>query len=69
MNLSPTPKRQARESVVPMINVVFLLNDLEENEPLMIRADKGVDATQIAGLLPKLAAQGVRQVKLISVVR
>lgn len=123
MEIIPRTKRQTRESVVPMINVVFLLlifflmtaqivppepfdvtppnsnsetpaegrlilfisatgtlalgdlrgdnvfgglGDLAENEPLMIRADHAVDAKQIAKLLPKLAAIGVRHIKLIS---
>jgi len=45
------------------------LGDLGENEPLMIRADKALEAREIAALLPRLAAQGVRRVKLVSVVR
>lgn len=126
MDLPHTPRRPARESVVPMINVVFLLlifflmtaqiappepfevtppdsraespaegrrilfisadgelalgalrgeavfaglGYLGEAEPLMIRADKAVDAAQIAALLPRLAAQGVRRIKLVSVAR
>ena len=126
MNLGSPRKRPVRESVVPMINVVFLLlifflmtaqitppepfevnppessvetpadgqdilyisaqgvlalGDLRgeavldglpvlgEAEALMIRADRAVEAEQIAGLLPKLAARGVRRIKLVSVVR
>ncbi|MEZ5713831.1 MAG: biopolymer transporter ExbD [Paracoccaceae bacterium] len=126
MDLGQPRKRPARESVVPMINVVFLLlifflitaqitppepfevnppessakapadgnsilyisaggelaiGDLRgeavldglpvlgETEALMIRADKAVEAGQIAVLLPKLAARGVRRIKLVSVVR
>ena len=126
MNLGSPRKRPVRESVVPMINVVFLLlifflmtaqitppepfevnppessaevpadgqdilyisaegvlalGDLRgeavldglpvlgEAEALMIRADRAVEAGQIAGLLPKLAARGVRRIKLVSVVR
>lgn len=123
----PRPERKpARESVVPMINVVFLLlifflmtaqiappepfevqppkssteapaegrltlyigaggemalgerrgedifeglGELGEGEALMIRADRGVEAAQIAALLPRLAATGVTRVKLISAVR
>lgn len=123
MDLGQTRRKPARESVVPMINVVFLLlifflmsaqiappepfdvtpphssaegraegqrilhvaasgemalddlrgedvftglDELGGNEPLMIRADKGVDAAQIAALLPELAARGVQRVKLVS---
>ncbi len=123
MDLSPLAKRETRESVVPMINVVFLLlifflmtaqiappepfevtppqsgaeapaegkrilyisasgelamderrgdavfeglSDLGENEPLMVRADQALKASEIAKLLPKLASYGVRQVKLVS---
>ncbi|WP_243612760.1 ExbD/TolR family protein [Shimia aestuarii] len=123
MILDRPAKRPMRESIVPMINVVFLLlifflmtaqitppdpfditppestaetpaegqhilyisadgnlvyGDLKdddvfagfarlgENEPLLIRADKAVDASRIASLLPRLAAAGVRNVKLIS---
>ncbi|WP_372612816.1 ExbD/TolR family protein [Aquicoccus sp.] len=126
MMLDFPPKRRPRESVVPMINVVFLLlifflmtaqiappdpfdltlpesdaeaavegrhvlyvsadgemamgdsrgeavfdamPDLPEGEALMIRADRGVEASQIAALLPRLAAQGVRRVKLVSGMR
>ncbi|WP_306004609.1 ExbD/TolR family protein [Aquicoccus porphyridii] len=126
MLLHPPPKRRTRESVVPMINVVFLLlifflmtaqiappdpfdltlpessaeapaegqqtlyisadgemalgdlrgeavfdavSALAEGEALMIRADRGVDAGKIAALLPRLAAQGVRRVKLVSGMR
>ena len=126
MNLGSPRKRPVRESVVPMINVVFLLlifflmtaqitppepfevnppessvetpadgQDilyisaegvlalgelrgeavldglpvLGEAEALMIRADRAVEAGQIAGLLPKLAARGVRRIKLVSVER
>ena len=126
MNLGSPRKRPVRESVVPMINVVFLLlifflmtaqitppepfevnppessvetpadgQDilyisaegvlalgelrgeavldglpvLGEAEALMIRADRAVEAEQIAGLLPKLAARGVRRIKLVSVER
>jgi biopolymer transport protein ExbD len=45
------------------------LSRLGENTPLMIRADKAVEASRIAALLPRLAAQGVRNVKLISASR
>lgn len=126
MILDRPVKRPMRESIVPMINVVFLLlifflmtaqitppdpfeitppdssaeapaegqrilyvsaegklaygdvedeavfaalSDLGEGEPLMIRADKAVDASRIAALLPRLAAVGVRNVKLISTAR
>ncbi len=126
MDLPRPARRPARESVVPMINVVFLLlifflmtaqitppepfevnppessaeapadgrhilfvaadgglalgdlrddavfaglGDLGENEALMVRADKAVEAGRIAALLPRLAAQGVRRVKLVSVAR
>jgi len=123
MELGQPRKRSARESVVPMINVVFLLlifflmsaqiappepfevepphssaqnpaegqrtlyvaasgemvlgdlrgedifaglDDLGAGEPLIIRADRGVAAAQIAALLPRLAALGVERVKLVS---
>jgi len=123
MELGQPRKRSARESVVPMINVVFLLlifflmsaqiappepfevepphssaqnpaegqrtlyvaasgemalgdlrgedvfggiGELKRDEPLMIRADKGVEAARIAALLPRLAALGVERVKLVS---
>ncbi len=126
MVLERPAKRPIRESIVPMINVVFLLlifflmtaqitppdpfditppesdaetpaegrqilyvsaegalafgehegnavfdalSALGENEPLMIRADKAVKASRIAALLPRLAAQGVSNVKLISASR
>ena len=126
MDLPRPVRRPARESVVPMINVVFLLlifflmtaqiappepfevnppessagapadgqrilyvsadgtlalgelrgdavfpalAGLGENEALMLRADKAVEASQIAALLPRLAAQGIRRVKLVSRVR
>ncbi len=39
---------------------------LGEGEPLLLRADRGVDATEIARLMPQLAALGVREVKLVS---
>ena len=124
MRIQSAPKRQTAESVIPMINVVFLLlifflmtaqitppepfevsppeaqldtpaegqdilhvsaegdmayrdargeeavlaalADYPESEPLMLRADRGVPAQQIATLLPKLAAAGVRNLKLVS---
>ncbi|SDO20869.1 biopolymer transport protein ExbD [Lutimaribacter pacificus] len=126
MDLPRPAKRPARETVVPMINVVFLLlifflmtaqitppepfevtppesradtpadgqrilyisatgdmaldglrdeavfgglSGLGENEALMIRADRAVSAAQIAALLPRLAAHGVRRVKLVSSLR
>ncbi|KPA22442.1 Biopolymer transport protein ExbD/TolR [Shimia sp. SK013] len=127
MRFRPHTKRPARESVVPMINVVFLLlvfflmtaqitppepfevdpplanvdapaegkailfvaaggelafedargedavlsalQDYPEETPLMLRADKGVGADKIAALLPKLAAAGVRSLKLVSASR
>lgn len=123
MMLHSPPKRRPRESVVPMINVVFLLlifflmtaqipppdpfdltlpeasakdpaegqqilyisadgqmamGDLQgeevldaipalaAGETLMIRADRAVAASQIAALLPRLAARGMRHVALVS---
>ncbi len=124
MRIQSAPKRQTVESVIPMINVVFLLlifflmtaqitppepfevsppeaqldtpaegqdilhvsaegdmayqdargeevvlaalADYPESEPLMLRADRGVPAEKIATLLPKLAAAGVRNLKLVS---
>jgi biopolymer transport protein ExbD len=126
MILDPPAKRPPRESIVPMINVVFLLLifflmtaqitppdpfeitppdsnaqdpaegrqilyvsaegklafgafededvfaalvDLDPDEPLMIRADRSVQADRIAALLPRLAASGVSRVKLISAAR
>ncbi|MBO9398520.1 biopolymer transporter ExbD [Shimia sp. R9_1] len=124
MRIATAPKRAAAESVIPMINVVFLLlifflmtaqitppepfevsppaadldtpadgqailhvsaegelayqeargeadvlaalTDYPENEPLMLRADRAVSAQEIAALLPKLAAAGVRDLKLVS---
>ncbi|PIE13316.1 MAG: biopolymer transporter ExbD [Rhodobacterales bacterium] len=126
MDLPQATKRDRREGVVPMINVVFLLlifflmtaqiappepfevnppdssaeapadgkrilyisasgelamgdlrgdavlsglSDLGTDEALMIRADKAVEASLIATLLPRLAAHGVRRVKLVSVAR
>ena len=126
MILDPPAKRPPRESIVPMINVVFLLlifflmtaqitppdpfeitppksnaqdpaegrqilyvsaegklvygdhegddvfaafADLDQTEPLMIRADHSVAADRIAALLPRLAASGVSRVKLISAAR
>ncbi len=126
MDLPRPAKHPRRESVVPMINVVFLLlifflmtaqisppepfevnppessakapadgdrilyvsaegelaygdlrgesvfegfGEFGENEALMIRADKDVEAGQIAALLPKLATYGVHRVKLVSAMR
>ncbi|MDQ2093380.1 ExbD/TolR family protein [Rhodalgimonas zhirmunskyi] len=129
MNLGQPTRRPARESVVPMINVVFLLlifflmsaqivppepidvtppeasveapaegqrilfiapdgmlamgdlrgeavfgglaamEDLIAGEPLLIRADKTLEAGKLAALLPRLAEVGVRRVKLVSVAR
>ncbi|WP_270726871.1 biopolymer transporter ExbD [Shimia sp. Alg240-R146] len=127
MQFQASPKRPARESVIPMINVVFLLlvfflmtaqitppepfevdpplanaetpaegkailfvtangemafedargedavllalQGYPEETPLMLRADKGVGAEKIAALLPKLAAAGVRSLKLVSASR
>lgn len=127
MRIQTPPKRKSGESVIPMINVVFLLlvfflmtaqiappepfevippaseaegpalgrsilhvsatgemvfeeavgqtavlsalSGFPEEEPLMLRADRGVSAETIAALLPKLAAAGVRSLKLVSVSR
>ncbi|MGR3634637.1 MAG: biopolymer transporter ExbD [Shimia sp.] len=127
MQFRSPQKRPARESVIPMINVVFLLlvfflmtaqitppepfevepplADAEtpaegkailfvaadgdmafedthgedavllalqgypKDTPLMLRADKRVGAEKIAALLPKLAAAGVRRLKLVSASR
>ena len=128
MRLDRPAKRPPRESIVPMINVVFLLLifflmtaqitppdpfditppdseaetpaegqnilyisadgdlvfaeakgdaifaalsdvDFAPEEPLMIRADKTVEASRIAALLPRLAAAGVQHVKLLSTAR
>jgi len=127
MRITSPPRRPQGESIIPMINVVFLLlvfflmtaqiappepfdvtppeaeidtpaegrrvlfvsatgemafEDARgedavlaelavfpENESLMLRADQGVAAETIAALLPKLAANGVRALKLVSTSR
>ncbi|MCW9043936.1 MAG: biopolymer transporter ExbD [Pseudopelagicola sp.] len=126
MILDRPAKRPARESIVPMINVVFLLlifflmtaqiappdpfeitlpaadaetpaegqhilyvsadgdlaygdikgdaifaalGALDATEPLLIRADKSVEAARLAALLPRLTAAGVQRVKLLSLSR
>ena len=124
MRIQTPPKRVPGESVIPMINVVFLLlifflmtaqiappdpfdvtpptseveaaaqgqrvlhvsvdgelayeeargeddvlaalEDFAEDEPLLLRADRGVPAEKVAALLPKLAKAGVRNLKLVS---
>lgn len=50
-------------------DVLVALAGVSEAEQLLLRADRGVEATLIAALLPKLAAVGVRHLKLISATR